>query len=394
MTTGHSAIVDQVKNKLIAVVGSGRLGLHEPTFLGNEHSYLQECLDSTFVSSVGPFVDRFESELVSFTGSKYAVAVVSGTAALHLSLRVAGVRAGDEVLVPALSFVATANAVSYCGAIPHFTDIEPESLGIDPVSLRKYLQANTIMRSGLCVNKKTHRVIRAIVIMHVFGHPSDIDSLLALASDFNLMLLEDAAESLGSLYKGKSAGTFGKVSALSFNGNKIVTTGGGGALLTDDRNLASFARHISTTAKIPHKWNYDHDEIGYNYRMPNLNAALGCAQIERLSELVESKRRLYVKYRDAFENVSGISVMSEPEGCKSNYWLQTLVLEPGLEQYQLDIIENLNAANIDVRPPWKLLNRLQPYTNAPTMITSTAEQLTKRLINIPSSPFLERNRNC
>ncbi len=291
--TATATLAGQIVAAIQVVTGDGPVALHEPRFAGNEWVYLKECLDSTFVSSVGKFVDRFESELAAYTGAKHAVAMVNGTAALHIALRLAGVRPDDEVLVPTITFVATANAVTYCGALPHFVESEERTLGVDPVALREYLQRTTECRGDHCVNRATGRVIRALVPMHTFGHPVDIERLCAIARDFRLALIEDAAESLGSTVGERHAGTFGVMGTLSFNGNKTITTGGGGAILTNDRVLAGRAKHLTTTAKVPHRWEYLHDEIGYNYRLPNLNAALGCAQLEQLPAFLSAKRRLF-----------------------------------------------------------------------------------------------------
>jgi len=293
----------QVVTAIRSVVGAGPVALHEPRFTGNEWLYLKECLDSTFVSSVGKFVDRFEHDLAKFTGAKYAIAVVNGTAALHIALKLAGVQAGDEVLVPALTFIATTNAVIYCNATPHFVDSEIGTLGVDAAKLRDYLISHTEQRSGQCINRATGQVIRALVPMHTFGHPVDIDGLIAIAHDFNIVLAEDAAESLGSYYHGQHTGTFGLLGTLSFNGNKTITTGGGGAILTNDAALARHAKHLTTTAKLPHAWEFRHDEIGYNYRLPNLNAALGCAQLEQLPVKLAEKRKLFRRYQTAFSNL-------------------------------------------------------------------------------------------
>ena len=296
-------LTEAVVGAIRDVVGPGKVALHEPSFEGNEWLYLKECLDSTFVSSVGKFVDRFEAELQSYTGAKYAISVVNGTAALQIAFKLAGVQADDEVLVPTLTFVATVNAVTYCNAIPHFVDSEEATLGIDTLKLRDYLQRNTSQHSGKCINNHTGRVIRALVPMHTFGHPSDIEGLLAIANDFNIALVEDSAESLGSFYSGQHTGTFGLLGTLSFNGNKTITTGGGGAILTNNEALARHAKHLTTTAKISHAWEFRHDAIGYNYRMPNINAALGCAQLEKLPAKLASKRELFKKYKGAFAHV-------------------------------------------------------------------------------------------
>jgi aminotransferase in exopolysaccharide biosynthesis len=369
-------------------VGPGPVALHEPLFGGNEWNYAKECLDSSYVSSVGKFVDRFEAELATFTGAKHAVAVVNGTAALHIGLRLAGVQPGDEVIVPTMTFVATANAVSYCGAVPHFADSEERTLGMDPRALREHLGAAADMRAGQCINRATGRVIRAIVPMHAFGHPADMEGLLAVARDFHLALLEDAAESLGSTIQGRHTGTLGLMGTLSFNGNKTVTTGGGGALITNDAALAKRAKHLTTTAKVAHRWEYRHDEVGYNYRMPNINAALGCAQLEQLPRFLADKRRLFERYASAFAGMREASLIGEPAGCRSNYWLQTLMLNPAVAAQRDSILAVTNDAGLMTRPSWTLIHKLVPYRDAPRMPLSVAESLEARLINIPSSAFL------
>ena len=379
---------EQVISAIRSVVGLKAATLHEPSFNGNEWLYLKECLDSTFVSSVGKFVDRFESDLATFTGARHAIAVVNGTAALHIALKLAGVKINDEVLIPALTFVATANAVSYCGAKPHFVDSESRTLGIDAANLREYLMSHTEQRSNQCVNKSTGQVIRALVPMHTFGHPVDLNGLLAVAHDFNLVLVEDAAESLGSYYRGQHTGTFGQMGTLSFNGNKTITTGGGGAILTNDEELARHAKHLTTTAKLPHVWEFNHDEIGFNYRLPNLNAALGCAQLEKLPEKLIQKRELFKRYKAAFSSVAGISLMVEPEQCLSNYWLQTLVLNPECSDQRDVLLQAANEAGLMARPAWTLMHKLTPFEHCPRMGLEVADSLAQRIINIPSSPDL------
>jgi perosamine synthetase len=381
-------LADQVVAAIRAVVGPQRVSLHEPSFTGNEWLYLKECLDSTFVSSVGKFVDRFEADLAEYTGAKHVVAVVNGTAALHIALKLAGVKAGDEVLIPALTFVATANAVTYCGAAPHFVDSEQRTLGVDAEKLRDYLVSQTEQCAGQCVNAKTGKVIRALVPMHTFGHPVDLNGLLAVAHDFNLVLVEDAAESLGSYYHGQHTGTFGKMGTLSFNGNKTITTGGGGAILTNDDALARHAKHLTTTAKLPHAWSFNHDEIGYNYRLPNLNAALGCAQLEKLPEKLAQKRALFEQYKLAFAAVDGLTLMVEPEHCQSNYWLQTLVLAVEHAEQRDVLLQETNAAGMMTRPAWTLMHELTAFRDCPRMNLHCAESLSQRLINIPSSSGL------
>ena len=381
----HSTLARQVVDAVQQVVGSGRAGLHEPRFAGNEWTYLKECLDSTFVSSVGPFVDRFESDLAAYTGSKHAVAVVNGTAALHIALKLAGVQPGDEVLVPALTFVATANAIAYCGATPHFVDCEERTLGLDPQALRDYLRGISEIRGGQCLNRATGRVIRAVLPVHTFGHPVDVDGVLALARDFHLAMVEDAAESIGSTYHGRHTGTFGVMGALSFNGNKAITTGGGGAILTNDPELARHAKHLTTTAKVPHRWDYLHDEIGYNYRMPNLNAALGCAQLEQLPGFLAEKRRLFEGYQAAFAAVPHARIVAEPPGCRSNYWLQTLLVDESAAEQRDAILAATNDIGLMTRPTWVLLDRLPPYRECPKMALTVAASLARRVINLPSN---------
>ena len=387
-TKDSTKLVSQIMEAIREVVGPGQVALHEPSFNGNEWLYLKECLDSNYVSSSGKFVDQFELSLAQYTGAKYAISVVNGTAALQIALKLAGVNSGEEVLLPALTFVATANAISYLGAIPHFVDSEERSLGIDVLKLREYLSANTEEQSGLCVNKSTNRVIRALVPMHTFGHPSDLEQLLSIARDFNLVLIEDAAESLGSFYKGQHTGTFGLLGSLSFNGNKTITTGGGGAILTNDETLARRAKHLTTTAKISHKWEFDHDEIGYNYRMPNINAALGCAQIEKLPEKVIAKRELFKRYKEEFKLISGASIFEESSNCQSNYWLQTLLLEDDSLRLRDSVLDASNNVGIMTRPAWKLISNLAPYGNSPAMSLEGANSLYRRAINLPSSPAL------
>jgi perosamine synthetase len=379
---------ENILRAIRSVVGLDPVALHEPSFEGNEWLYLKECLDSTYVSSVGKFVNQFEVELAKFTGAKYAVSVVNGTAALQVALKLAGVRTNDEVLIPALTFVATANAVIYCNATPHFVDSEESTLGIDGAKLREYLLGSTSQVSGQCINDKTGRVIRALVPMHTFGHPSNLESLLAIAHDFNITLIEDAAESLGSYFGGKHTGTFGLLGTLSFNGNKTITTGGGGAVLTNDADLARHAKHLTTTAKLSHPWEFRHDEIGYNYRMPNLNAALGCAQLEQLPSKLRAKRKLFEKYQVAFENVKGVSLFTEPKNCQSNYWLQTLLLDKNQSQNRDLVLSTTNLVGLMTRPAWVLMSELLPFTSSPSMNLETAQSLSRRIINIPSSPGL------
>ena len=364
------------------------IALHEPEFAGNEWPYVKECLDTGWVSSAGSFVDRFEEMLANYTGVKRAVAVVNGTAALHVALRLAGVQEGDEVLVPALTFVATANAVTYCGAMPHFIDSEMATLGVDPEKLDAYLDKVAASRDGEVVNQNTGRPLRAVIAMHAFGHPVDLDPLAAVCDRHGLALVEDAAEALGSLYKGEHVGQWGRLSTLSFNGNKTITTGGGGAILTDDDELADQAKHLTTTAKAPHRWAYMHDQLGYNYRLPNINAALGCAQLEQLPSFLERKRRLAQHYVDVFEAVNGVSFVQEPSFARSNYWLNALLLDEAVAERRDEVLELTNDGGYMTRPAWRLMHRLPMYRSCPRMDLRTAERLEQALINIPSSASL------
>ena len=359
--------------------------LHAPVFSGNEWQYVKECLDTGWVSSVGRFVDQFERMLVEYTGAGYAIAVVNGTAALHVALILAGVKPGDEVIIPDMTFVATANAVAYCGAVPHLADIDPATLGLDPDKLDRYLHEIVLVKEGVCINKSTGRPIRAVVPMHTFGHPVDLDKLVAVAEKYRLAVVEDAAESLGSFYKGKHTGTFGMLAAISFNGNKIVTTGGGGAILTNDPELARLAKHVTTTAKLPHPWEYNHDQVGFNYRMPNLNAAVGCAQLEQLPVFLRRKRKLAERYKERFGQVRGLQFFEEPDFAESNYWLNVLLLDPECKNERDTILAEAGKEGIMLRPAWCLMHELPMYRDCPRMDLSGSEDLAERLINIPSS---------
>jgi perosamine synthetase len=378
-------IADSIITALRSVLGEGSFALHEPCFAGNEQCYVHECIASTYVSSVGAYVERFEKELAAYTGARRAVAVVNGTAALQVALQLAGVQPNDEVIVPALTFVATANAVRYLGAVPHFADSEEATLGLDPHALRDWLKSVAEPVGDAYHNRQTGRRLGALVPMHTFGHSCDIEGLLAVAHDYRLALVEDAAESLGSRYQGQYTGTFGLLGTLSFNGNKIITTGGGGAILTNDERLADQAKHVTTTAKLPHRWDYVHDEVGYNFRMPNLNAALGCAQLEQLPELLSSKRRLFERYQAALVDIHDVRLMREPSNSDSNYWLQTIVLSDAVADQRDAILQATNDDGLMTRPAWRLMHRLAPYASCPRAPLSIAESLAQRLINLPSS---------
>jgi aminotransferase in exopolysaccharide biosynthesis len=357
--------------------------LHAPTFEGNEKRYLAECIDSTFVSYVGKFVGQFEEMTAKFTGAKYAVATSSGTAALHVSLILCGVQDNDEVIAPALTFVATANAIRYCNALPLFADSSIETLGLDIDKLSSFLSLDTEIKSdGFTYNKNTGRRIKACVPMHTFGHPIDMPRLVALCDTYNIDVIEDAAESLGSYYNGQHTGTFGKMGILSYNGNKTITTGGGGMILTNDEQLAKRAKHITTTAKIPHPFEFDHDELGFNYRMTNVNAAIGVAQMEKIDSYLLNKRELAGLYADHFEGTD-CRFFTERPNCKSNYWLNVLVLKD--RNHRDEFLSTTNANGVMTRPIWKLMNKLDMYKNAYAMNLDGALWLEDRVVNIPSS---------
>jgi dTDP-4-amino-4,6-dideoxygalactose transaminase len=381
--------------------------LHEPRFRGNEKKYLNECIDSTFVSSVGIFVDQFEIEIANYTGAAKAVSVVNGTNALHLALKLVGVDQGDEVITQPLTFIATANAISYCGAKPVFIDVDMDTMGLSPKALKKWLGENVEMKKielkakaeakfsqpqpepephFQAYNKNTGNRISACVPMHTFGHPCRIDELVEICNQYNIELVEDAAESLGSVYKGQHTGTFGKIGVLSFNGNKVITTGGGGMLLFKDEKLAQKAKHLTTQAKVPHPWEFVHNEIGYNYRMPNINAALGLAQLEYLEDMLTSKRKIANAYKEYFSNsalASTFNFFTEPENSTSNYWLNILILKDRQEKDAF--LKFTNENSVMTRPIWELMNRLPMFKDCQKGELSNAEWLVDRVVNIPSS---------
>ncbi len=357
--------------------------LHAPVFPGNEKKYLNECIDSTFVSSVGPFVDLFEKKTSEYTGSKRAVVMVNGTEALHLSLIMAGVKQGDEVITQPLTFIATVNAISYTGAVPVFVDVDLETMGMSPDSLLEFLDTYCEVRDdGKCYNRETGNRISACVPMHTFGHPARIDSIAAICLNYNIPLIEDAAESIGSTFKGRHTGTFGRMGILSFNGNKIITTGGGGMILTDDEELGKLAKYLSTQAKVPHAWEFYHDRIGYNYRMPNINAALGVAQLENLDAFIESKRYLASCYQLFFKE-AGIRFFTEPEFARSNYWLNVVMMKD-LEERN-DFLEETNKKGVMTRPAWTLATKLPMFQQCLSTPLPNALWLEDRVVNIPSS---------
>ena len=357
--------------------------LSVPKFIGNEKKYLDECIDTTFVSSVGKFVDRFENDMAAFTGAKRAVVCVSGTNALHMSLMMAGVERDDEVLTQALTFIATCNALSYIGAHPVFIDVDKSTMGLSPDAIREWLCKNAEIKDGQSFNKNSGRRIKACVPMHTFGHPVRIEELAQVCEEYHIELVEDAAESIGSKYKGKHTGTFGKVGAISFNGNKTITTGGGGMMLFQNEELGNMAKHITTQAKVPHRWEFRHDHIGYNYRMPNINAALGCAQLEYIDKLIASKREVAAAYAEFFKNVDGIDFFVEPENCFSNYWLNAVITES--KEKQLEFLQYTNDNGVMTRPIWELMNRLPMFEHCEHDSLANTIWFADRVVNIPSS---------
>ncbi len=359
--------------------------LHEPRFIGNEKKYVNEAIDSTFVSSVGKFVDQFERMFAEFTGAKFAIATVNGTAALHVALKLVGVSNGDEVITQPLTFIATCNAISYCNAVPVFIDVDKDTMGLSPAKLEVWLAGNTQIKNGQCYNLNTNKVIRACVPMHTFGHPARIEQLKFVCEQYYIALVEDAAESLGSYYQSKHAGTFGKVAAFSFNGNKTITTGGGGMIITDDEVLAKQAKHITTTAKVPHKWEYTHDQVGFNYRLPNINAALGCAQLEQLPVFLEKKRQLASQY-EAFFFDQNIEFVSEQVNVKSNYWLNAVILAS--KEQRDEFLSFTNDRGVMTRPIWQLMTHLPIFSACESGDLSNACWLEERVVNIPSSVVL------
>jgi len=371
-----------------SVIGRECSSIHEPTLKGSELVYLKKCIKTNYVSSVGPYVKKFENKISKYTKSKYSIATVNGTSALHIALMVAGIKPKDEVLIPSLNFIASANATIYCNAVPHFIDVEKKTLGVDADKLSDYLKKNTRNYKGLCINKRTNRVIRAIVPTHTFGHPFNIQKIIILSKKYNLKFIEDAAESLGSFFHGKHTGTFGDMGILSFNGNKTITTGGGGIILTNNKKYADQARHLTSTAKKKHSFELIYNMIGYNYRLPNINAAIGCAQLEQIELFLKSKRKLLKKYKKVFKEIPEVKLFIEPKDCKSNYWLQTIILNKGSFELRNLILKMAKKKGIALRPVWKILTSLPHFKFCPHMDVSNSKELEKKIINLPSSSHL------
>ncbi|MFO0388306.1 MAG: LegC family aminotransferase [Alphaproteobacteria bacterium] len=369
-----------------AVIGHAEkpISLHEPLFSGNEKKYVSSCIDDGWVSSVGAFVDKFEQDLAVFCGAKYACVVVNGTAALQMALIVSGLQPDEEVLIPSLTFVATANAVVHAGGVPHFVDVEETSMGIDPDALSAYLKSIATTKNGVTTNKKNGRRIRALMPVHVFGHPCQLDVLANLAKEYGLAFIEDATEALGSEYHGRKIGSE-HLSVLSFNGNKIITTGGGGAILTNDEAIYKKLKHLTTTAKQPHRWAFIHDEVAWNYRLPNLNAALGCAQLEQMPAFLAAKRALAVKYIAVFSSMKDVQIIAEPSGTKSNYWLVSLRNHKTTSGWLDETLAALHDAKILCRPLWTPLHQLPMYKDMPRADLRCTEALAQSVINLPSS---------
>lgn len=378
--TDYGKIIDFIKS---VYDNQESVPLHAPCFAGNEKKYLEECIDSTFVSSVGPFVDRFEEEMARYTGCRRAVVCVNGTNALHMALMLSGVMRDDEVLTQALTFIATCNALSYIGAHPVFIDVDKNTMGLSPDAMKEWLFRNAEIKNRQCYNKKSGRRVRACVPMHTFGHPARIEEIARVCEEYHIELVEDAAESVGSRYKGKHTGTFGKVGAISFNGNKTITTGGGGMMLFNDEGLAAYAKHLTTQAKVPHRWEFRHDRIGYNYRMPNINAALGCAQLENLDRYIASKREVASEYAAFFKDVDGIDFFTEPENCFSNYWLNAVILKD--KDARSAFLQQTNDNGVMTRPVWELMNRLPMFENCENDGLKNTIWFADRIVNIPSS---------
>ena len=357
--------------------------LHEPHFGGNEKRYLEDCIDSTFVSSVGKYVDRFEEMIREFTGAKCAVATVNGTAALHIALLLAGVQRNDLVITQPLTFIATCNAISYCGAEPVFIDIDRRNLGLSADALEAWLAANSVLEGESCYHIGSRQRLAACVPMHTFGHPCQIDRIVEICERYHIPVVEDSAESIGSYYKGRHTGTFGKLGIFSFNGNKTITTGGGGMIITNDDELGKLAKHITTTAKVPHPWEFVHDMTGYNYRLPNVNAALGCAQMEQLPEILANKRETARLYQEFFAGLDGVTYIPEPKDCVSNYWLNVILFND--REARNGFLQQSNTSKVMTRPAWTLMNKLAMFSKAISGDLEISEEIEACLVNIPSS---------
>lgn len=384
----YQTIIDSIR-KLFDAKENDFIPLHAPNFQGNEKKYLNECIDSTFVSSVGPFVDRAEKDICEYTGSKFAIACSNGTSALHIALKLCDVQPGNLVITQPFSFIATVNAISYCGATPVFVDIDESTLSLSPEKLTIFLENECSILNGKCVHHGTGKIIKACVPMHTFGFCAEIDKIKEVCDRFNIDLVEDAAESLGSFYKETHSGNFGKFGTISFNGNKTITSGGGGVILCQDETLAKQAKHLTTQAKVPHAWEFFHDQIGYNYRMPNINAALLCAQLEQIESFINQKRTLATEYEKLFAPFNGIKFLIEPNNQKSNYWLCSVLFPNKTERD--GFLKMANEQKTMCRPGWELLFTLPMFKDNCVMTNCDVSiDIQSRLVNIPSSPYFAR----
>ena len=364
------------------------LPLHEPYLSKSDEKEILNGIKTGYVSTAGNDISKFENKLKKVTNSKFVISTINGTSAIHIGLKALGVCSNDEVLLPSISFVAAANAITYNNASPHFIDSETEHFGVDPVKLDLYLKKNTFINKNLCINRKTKKIIRALIVVHVFGHPAKINEIISIAKKYKIKVLEDAAEALGSFYKKKHVGTFGDIGILSFNGNKIVTTGVGGAIITKNRSYAKLSRHLTTTSKIKHKWEFIHDRVGYNYRISNLNASLGISQIAKLNKYISHKRKLFKKFSNLIKDEKQIKILNQPKNCRSNFWLQTLVLNKPSKLRKTKLLNKFHNKNIFARPVWRPLHKLKYLKKYPRMNLKNAEKLENQIINIPSSYYL------
>ena len=382
----HKKIIYKISKKIINVIGEGKHSLHEPIIGNKEKNFVLKCLDSGFVSTAGKMIGKFEKEIKKVTKSKHVISVINFTEAIKVCLKVSGVKENDEVLVPSLTFVGSVSPIVEIGAIPHFIDSNSDDFGVNVEKLNEYLKKNTFLNKGKLINKKTKRFIKAIIPVHIFGHPCKIAELIKLSKKFKIHVIEDAAEALGSFYMKKHVGTFGLAGCISFNGNKIITTGSGGAIVTNNDKFAKKAKHLIQTAKVKHKFEYIHDEVGYNLRMSNLNASLGLGQMKNLRKFLNLKRKLFFKYKKYFTDCKEFEIFSEKKFSKSNHWLQTIILKKNYINLKEDIINDLHKKEILARPAWKLISTLKPYKNFPKMNLSGAKNIYSSVINLPSSP--------
>ena len=383
----NNILIKNILNSVKLAVKQNSKKLHEPLFKGNEKKYLKKCIETGYVSYIGKYVNTFERKISKYTGSKNAVALVNGTCALHILLKYFNVGINDEVILPSITFVATANSVAYCKALPHFVDIEKETLGICPEKLEEYLKKIAIKKKGYCINKKTGRKIRVLIAVHVFGVPCKILEIKKICKKYNIKLIEDAAGAMGSFLKGKHLGNFSQAGVISFNGNKTITCGGGAVIITENKKLASKIRHLSTTAKKKHPWEYIHDEIGFNYRMTNLNAAIGCAQLENINRIISAKRKNFFLYKRLFKKNKDVQIIQEPNYSKTNYWLITLIIKKN-KKLKNQVLKELNQSGFQGRSIWKPLHTLKIFEKCPRGKLKNTMDIYNRAINLPSSPIL------